>query len=222
MVEPPPWMWPAAVAHAVLVGTSCFGPSYDEPRCSPRGECPTGFACRDGVCLQAGDIRLLPDADVIDAAEIDADDGVADAVVDSAPDATECPMGYIDLGIAGSRYRVAAVGETWLAAERDCEDDSAGAATHLIVLDSAEELAAIDSRVIAAWVGISDRRTENDFLAVTGGHPLFQPWAPNEPNDSFGEDCVELDGSTLNDEECADRQLFVCECDGRPPDPTTY
>ena len=149
-------------------------------------------------------------------------DAAADAAIDAGIDATLCPGGYIDLGVPGSRYRIGAAAAPWLQAERDCEDDSDGAATHLLVLDDAAELAAIDPRVTQAWIGLSDRRTENDFLAVTGGHPLFQPWGAGEPNDQFGEDCAEIDGPVINDEECNNQQLFVCECDGRAADPATY
>jgi hypothetical protein len=162
----------------------------------------------------------LVDAPPGDAAEPPPDASV-DAAVDAGVDATVCPGGYIDLGIPGSLYRIGPAA-SWLQAERACEDDSGGTSTHLVVLDSDEELAAIDPRVTQAWIGLSDRRVENDFLAVTGGHPLFQPWAPGEPNDSFGEDCVEIDGAQINDEECNVLELFVCECDGRRADPTSY
>jgi hypothetical protein len=209
-----------ALLLTILAAPSCFQVSYDHPACSTRGECPEGFACASQRCVPPGEVP--PSIDAM-APTSDSNPAPADAPdVDAVPDATPCPGGYIDLGVPGSKYRIGAVASTWLAAERYCEDDSGGTSTHLAVLDDEAEVAAVAPRVTMAWIGLSDRRTEGDFLTVTGGRPLFQPWAPGDPNDMFGEDCVELDGTTINDEECNDQQLFICECDGRPPDPAAY
>jgi hypothetical protein len=171
-----------------------------------------------------GDDAVEVDA-AIDGPTDDLDAPIADAAApDGAPDATICPMNYLDLGVPGSKYRVVGANATWDEAEADCENDTGTG--HLIVLDSAQELAVIDPMVGGAvWTGLQDRVTEGVFLAVTGGTPSFRPFQSGEPNDGGifpSEDCVELDGAQINDENCGDRQGYICECDALPPDRSTY
>ena len=64
----------------VLVIAACGGPTFDDGdfRCGPAGECPPGFACREGACRRtsdapASDATQLVDAAIVDAAGPDAD-----------------------------------------------------------------------------------------------------------------------------------------------------
>ena len=54
------------VALAIAVGAvGCFNPTYNNPECSPQGDCPDGLVCGpDNICRAS--------ADPIDAAELDA------------------------------------------------------------------------------------------------------------------------------------------------------
>lgn len=38
----------------------CFNPTYDNPMCSPAGECPDGLTCVGGVCRASGDDDAAP------------------------------------------------------------------------------------------------------------------------------------------------------------------
>ena len=200
------WLAPLLLATT----SSCFDPDYRDTLCSPDLECPSGYRCESGRCID----RDAPpsDARVADASEPDAAE---------PPDARLCPGSYMDLGVAGSRYRLD-FEKTWPDAEVVCERDGAG--IHLVIVDSAAERTALGGLVdVAVWVGLTDRVNENDFLDVTGIRPAFQPWTNGEPNDlPPGEDCVELDATGFNDNPCGQIQAFVCECDGRVPDPLAH
>jgi hypothetical protein len=164
-------------------------------------------------------------------AALDGPDDPADAAVDAAPpppDAQACPSSYVAVDGQASRYRLVTNTDDWLAAERDCEDDGAatGGGTHLLVLDDAEELTAVDSRINpAVWIGMSDRVDEGTFVLVTGPGAVFRPFRSGEPNDGGllpSEDCIELNGVELNDEGCGTNRQYVCECDGVDADPEAY
>jgi hypothetical protein len=68
-----------------VVSVGCFNPTYNNPMCSPSGECPDGLTCgADNVCRAAG---------VIDAAPIDAG---ADAIMIDAMPPDALPPGQCD------------------------------------------------------------------------------------------------------------------------------
>ncbi len=171
----------------------------------------------------AGGDGALVDGALVDAAEVP-----ADAAVDAVPDAATCPATYSRVDGLPSLYRFVVVGDDWLAAELDCEDDGAttGGGTHLVVLDNATEVAGLDPLLTElAWIGVSDRVTEDSYFRVTGGVSTFPGFRSGEPNDGgpFGvEDCVELNGAELNDEGCGELRRYVCECDGVPAIPAAY
>jgi hypothetical protein len=191
-------------------------------------------ACRfDGSGLPSDP----PGDDGVDAPP--ADDGGADAPADPAdagvdampppPDAQACPSNYVGVDGLSSLYRLVTSADDWLAAELDCENDgtATGGGTHLLVLDDAAELAALDPRIApAVWIGMVDRVDEGTLVLVTGPGAVFRPFRPGEPNDGgplgFSEDCVELNGSELNDEGCATNRQYACECDGVDADPDAY
>jgi hypothetical protein len=67
--------------------TGCFHPSFDRPRCSPNGECPTGLVCRAEICEAISD---LPPIDAGVDAPTDAQDlcygtGIVKICLDAAP-----------------------------------------------------------------------------------------------------------------------------------------
>jgi hypothetical protein len=173
---------------------------------------------------------MYPDDDRCAAASGDA---ATDANVDAVR-ALRCPASY-DVTVDGqtSKYRVVDSPDDWLSAAADCADDGEAdmANTHLVVLSTAAELAALDPVISGErHVGHSDLITEGTFIPVTdevidfsaletGASP---PWAPDEPNGTGN--CVMLgDANTLYDRSCTDFDLgYVCECDAYPNDTDNY
>jgi hypothetical protein len=141
---------------------------------------------------------------------------------DRAEDAPgPCPSGYGAIP-GGTKYRFEQSPTTWIAAELACEAEG----THLAVPDSAGENAALVSAFAGTqkvFIGISDRIAEGTFVPVTGGTPSFLIFGTGEPNGGSDADGVSLRAnSTWGDEADTDLLAFVCECDGKPADPTTF
>ncbi|XP_044276260.1 collectin-46-like [Varanus komodoensis] len=64
----------------------------------------------------------------------------------------------------------------------------------------------------SAILGINDREVEGSFRYPSGENISFTNWAPNEPNNSNNEDCVQLlDNGFWNDNSCDGDYLFICE-----------
>ena len=64
------------------------------------------------------------------------------------------------------------------------------------------------------WIGLNDRRKENVFVWSDGtpyNKSIYSNWYPNEPNDSGGEDCVELFPTQWNDNSCMKEKSYICE-----------
>jgi Lectin C-type domain len=141
-------------------------------------------------------------------------DGAGDGV------AASCPTRYA-FAIGSSHYRLGNQTE-WPLAEASCEADGAG--IHLAVIDNASEmtmLAALSGNS-RTWVGVSDRKTDNVFLRVTGGVAPFLPWRNGDPSEA-GPACAAWDPpSQYRDEQCVQGRQFVCECDGIPVDPNSF
>lgn len=130
-----------------------------------------------------------------------------------------CPPAYIEVAEGCYRFELDDPDELeWLDAEAACEADGA----HLAVVDGAAELAlftAMLGTVEDAWVGASDRITPDVFITVTRA-PFFVQWGDTEPNGTG--DCVEVERGEMGDSDCAVRNDYICELDGRSADPTTY
>lgn len=64
-----------------------------------------------------------------------------------------------------------------------------------------------------AYLGITDEKTEGQFMYVTGGSITYSNWNNNEPNDSGSkEDCtVILTEGKWNDVPCSNSYKAVCE-----------
>lgn len=95
----------------------------------------------------------------------------------------------------------------------------AGSTTHLAVIDSAQEAAAlrtaiaVNPRAPYFWNGITDAATEDSWLTVTGAVPTFLPWAQNEPNGGTRSNCALAANGNLYDGPCTSIFPFACECD---------
>jgi lectin-like protein len=208
---------------------------------SPDTQGVRGILCAAVVALSScqfdvgGDLGAIDDAAVIphaDASLPRADAAPADATL--GPDATlipdahvpaPCPDDYAPLGADGTVYRLGFGILNWDLAEADCEDDGDG--THLVVIEDEDELDQVTDMigVGTAWVGVTDRIEEDQWLTVFGEEAEVQPWGGGEPNDANGgEDCVELHAPPrkFNDVGCGKPNRYVCECDGREPDPAAF
>ena len=144
--------------------------------------------------------------------------------LDAAP--PPCPAGYV------GGYRVVSTLQSWRAAEADCEDDTTGL-SHLVVIDNAGELAAVNAALAAlaagdVWVGVMrDAPMPWVWRAVTGGNASYLPWETGQPDDQSGDQQVVSlmrasgllrdvsTGSSTN-------RAALCECDRRPPVDADY
>ena len=64
------------------------------------------------------------------------------------------------------------------------------------------------------WIGLNDRRNENQFVWSDGtlyNASVYSNWNPGEPNDRAGEDCVELYRTSWNDNGCKEEYGYICE-----------
>uniref|UniRef100_A0A8C0HIQ4 C-type lectin domain-containing protein n=1 Tax=Chelonoidis abingdonii TaxID=106734 RepID=A0A8C0HIQ4_CHEAB len=92
--------------------------------------------------------------------------------------------------------------KTWHEAKQFCSDYGA----HLVIINTKEEQAFLvknrtKSRVY--WLGLSDKKVENQWLWVDGSPLNLSFWSTGEPNDSSDEDCgtMAIDGR-WNDINC--------------------
>lgn len=149
-------------------------------------------------------------------------DGAPPGEVDSGPasdaasDAPGCPAGYTPNPF-GSCYRAeTATPRSWQEAEVDCESEGA----HLVVVDSADEDAAIPDY---HWIGYSETIQEGTFVWVTGpGSSSYESWAPSEPDSTENTYCVVTRPDDWHDDNCFEEKAYVCERDGVVADPSTW
>jgi hypothetical protein len=175
----------------------------------------------------------LADALLVDAMA----DAMADAMIDAplVVDAPMCPATYA-LTIGTSRYRVIATDAVVGTQNTDCNDDQPGR-THLVALDSLGEMTALIPLLgppppsgqwfVGNFQKASQATTTAGWLLITGGALPAGLWAPGQPDDlggATGEDntqnisSIQSDG--LHDNTATITGGGVCECDGKPPDPT--
>ena len=164
-----------------------------------------------------------PDADPL---RPDADLRIPDAGPgdpDAMPPPT-CPDGYIQLPGFGTRHRFVASPAEWPEAEADCEDDSIGPqhyATHLVVLAGGGiERGALALFGNDMWVGLTDLADDDEFEYVTD-QEVVDGLGPS--NNATDRDCVRLKGTgALEARDCEEDNIYICECDGREPDPARF
>lgn len=211
----------------LLVVAACYAPTAPQGSpCGPDGECPTGQSCHDGVCTRGPASAIDASRDPDDAPAIDtmtmldaASDAMVDAMVD-APAIPTCPSTYTAISGQTSLYRTVTTQRAWLAAELDCEDDGSG--THLAVIESAAEHAAVDALTGASiWFGLNDRKTENTELWVTNSAPVYMHAIGTVDNTS-NYDCAGIYQSAWVWGDCTTAIEYVCECDGAAAAPASY
>ncbi|XP_062070862.1 pulmonary surfactant-associated protein D [Lepus europaeus] len=77
--------------------------------------------------------------------------------------------------------------------------------------DALQELVAAQNK--AAFLSMTDTKTEGTFTYPTGEPLVYSNWAPGEPNNNGGaENCVEIfTNGKWNDKGCGEERLVVCE-----------
>jgi len=184
--------------------------------------------CRQLLGFEEPSIASM-DGPAPDVATDSAMDSAVDAPADAPPtmfDLSTCPAAYT-VAAGTSRYRVVAGNApSWTAAANDCASDLSGA-THLIVVDDLAEYSMALTMLLdnaPKWIGLSDRKTNGVFLAVTDQAPAFPPasgppWAQGQPTSG----CVEITAlGQLIADACGKNFGYICECDGVPNNPANY
>lgn len=160
---------------------------------------------------------------------------LADAAIDVA--GPVCPTSYsLVLEGSASRYRVIAQDESARVHHLDCMNDSTDMTTHLVVLDTSEELLAVQSSLETSgmdtwWVGVVQPREQGSpgegWVWLTGEPVAASSWDGGEPNDGDGtennqENFSRIAPGRTGMADTATGNSFgaLCECDGRPVDAT--
>jgi hypothetical protein len=135
---------------------------------------------------------------------------------DAPPDATlsRCPRYEVVANAPPtSRYRRLTVAKTAAEQAAECNRDG----THLIVLDSAVEVAAMQlyapTRNGYYTVGLSDTAAEGTWVTAKMSAATYLPWALGQPDGGDQQDCVVTSAGLLYDYYCTVQWPSVCECD---------
>ena len=157
------------------------------------------------------------------------------ALPDAGFDNARCPPSY-NADLPGpSRYRLIPQGHPAWDQSDACALDLPGA-THLVVLDSQDEIMRVAGLVnappapiagSAIWIGAVQPRTAispSDGWIWFDGQPLASGWNTGEPNDGGNgeadhrEQFVKLQAgrSYFTDAAGSDNNGALCECDGKP------
>lgn len=118
--------------------------------------------------------------------------------------------------------------KTWREAERSCE--KAGA--HLVKIESEKENDFLLNTFMQipigkfnreAWIGLSDKKKEREFIWTDGSTAKYSNWAMDQPNDEGnGQDCGGIVNGVFwpgglsqvglwNDYECYKKLMYICQ-----------
>lgn len=151
-------------------------------------------------------------------------DELASPIEEDAPPVARCDDTFNPVANAPFRYRFKDAPQTWADALESCRSFGPGHSLALPTSDaerialSAEARATVVSRW---WIGGTDEATEGTWLDPDGTPIAYQPWAPGEPNDFGGEDCLDLladpvEGTArtdlFDDRSCDATLPVICAC----------
>jgi hypothetical protein len=146
-----------------------------------------------------------------------------DPIEPSEPDAgvvvpvePSCPS----VAFGASCYEFIGVPAAWVAAEASC----VAWGGHLASVGSAQEDAFLANWPAqlgvnffdgsGIWIGGTDAAQEGQFTWSDASPVAFSGWAPNQPDNGIGVDCIEKrnDGTQRwYDQRCIDQRVYVCE-----------
>uniref|UniRef100_A0A8C3HCI9 C-type lectin domain-containing protein n=1 Tax=Chrysemys picta bellii TaxID=8478 RepID=A0A8C3HCI9_CHRPI len=120
-----------------------------------------------------------------------------------------CPWGWA--WFQRTCYYFSESTKIWREAKQFCLDYGA----QLVIINTKEEqvfLVKNRPKSRAYWLGLSDKKVENQWLWVDGSPLKLSFWSSGEPNDSGDEDCgtMTLDGR-WNDINCYMTDYWICE-----------
>uniref|UniRef100_A0A8C3HCI2 C-type lectin domain-containing protein n=1 Tax=Chrysemys picta bellii TaxID=8478 RepID=A0A8C3HCI2_CHRPI len=121
-----------------------------------------------------------------------------------------CPWGWA--WFQRTCYYFSESTKIWREAKQFCLDYGA----QLVIINTKEEqpgtLQTSTRNSRAYWLGLSDKKVENQWLWVDGSPLKLSFWSSGEPNDSGDEDCgtMTLDGR-WNDINCYMTDYWICE-----------
>ena len=105
----------------------------------------------------------------------------------------------------------------WNDAKADCE----AYGYEIVVMETSSENDWLIAQINGSWwIGLGDgngilNASEGNYRWADGSAPTYFDWLPGEPNDSGGEDCVEVRGNDgeegWNDEACGSARAWICE-----------
>lgn len=177
--------------------------------------CPAGLpgVCADGVTSCAGGVLACSPTAAPSPEICNDQDDDCDGLVDD--DAVLCDCAQATFG--GHAYYFCDIPESWATAQAIC----AGAGVHMLSIESpAEDDFAFDVANTLShekwWTGLNDVAVEGAFVWESGSAVVYDGWAPEEPNDSGGnEDCGQLNRfypeKGWNDEPCDSAFSYICE-----------
>jgi hypothetical protein len=121
------------------------------------------------------------------------------------------PCSAADEVVEGERcYRFASTSSSWLGARQSCRQWGG----RLMVVGSAAEDELLALQMLGdTWIGLQDILSEGTFSWENGSDASYRNFAPGEPNDASGSDCVEKRQSDAlwYDQPCALQKLYACE-----------
>lgn len=140
----------------------------------------------------------------------------------------ECPPSYA-LVTAFGIYRVIATNDVFAVHHADCNDDAPGA-THLASIETAEEVGELMRTLPVGqyYVGAAQKpnqaTTTDGWYVFTGGPLPAGTWGSSNddnPGENNEENLLGLNTADMYHDVTGDVPYpAVCECDGRPIDPT--
>ncbi len=112
-------------------------------------------------------------------------------------------------------YELCFESRTWEGAQAACVEKGGNLASiHSLQQRDSLRDGAFQIRPTGWWIGLTDAAEEGVFTWVDGTAVDFDGWADGEPNDSNGEDCVEMTffaAGAFNDNSCDRQQYYICE-----------
>lgn len=172
--------------------------------------------CEDGSWQCVGGALVCSDDDDSATEHCNAVDDDCDMEVDED---AGCPCKRATYG--GGTYLFCTASESW----QDARDACRELGYELVTIDDAAEnewvsATAAGESESAWWIGASDVAEEGVFVWLNGAPVAYSNWAPREPNNLLGEDCIELRPRSAgasgtpgawNDVRCTANNAFVCE-----------